>query len=412
MKNNNLKRVLSLMCAVAMLLTLIPVSGKAAEAKATTDTLTFSDFGMDDMTHVKDAYTSSGLPEGTSLDGKTFEGYFTMSAVGSAYHSVRIGTTALTGTDAFNGIGIRAHTESEWQIRNFNVAGDAYNGTDLVSRFNIADYGITYADGYFSEVKLTMSWDYVEGTSDVNVVIKLNDIECYNGVVAGLQNNIGNKIYLRSVDAKTIRVRSVSAKPVVGSINNMTFKDIGYTDGTFNNTAQVGGTFSNVTTGADLDGIAFNGNVTLGKPASGSQRTRYQSVRIGGTKPNNGIGFTPSSEAVYLYHYTGDDAGIVLARINAAAYDIAYDETNGYGAFDFSILYQNIPETTNTWLTVKINNEVCYEGVIANGQSVLGNRAWLFAYTSPITIASFELEDTPAPDPEDATFTGLSSASL
>lgn len=370
------------------------VGGEDQDVVVTTfEKLTFSDFGIDDMTHVKDAYTGS-LPEVTSLNGKMFEGYITMGFMGSAYHSVRIGTKVLTGTEANGGIGIRAHSTTQWQIRNYNVASNPYNGTDLVERFDIADYGITYDEqtGLFSEVKLSISWDYVEGTKDIKVVIKLNDKECFNGRVAGLQNNIGNKIYIWSWQEVPISVRSVAEKPTLGKIQNMTFEDLGFEDGTKDPTHQKGGTFLNVTTGADLDGVVFNGKVAMGKPATGSQPMRYQSIRIGGSTVTNGIGFTPVANGnIYLYHYSAENKGIVLKVIKAADYGITYDETNGYGAFDFSITYQNIPDTTNTWVTVTVNGKACYEGVIANGQALLGNRAWVFAYTSPIAITSIAI---------------------
>lgn len=393
MKNKDFQRVLSLMCAVVMLLTMAPVSGKAV----TSDKLTFSDFGMDDMTHSVDAYTGS-LTDGQSLDGKTFEGYFRMGLCETSYHSVRIGTTALaSGGLAWNGIGIRANNTTEWEIGNYNVAGGNGGGyVSLTGRLKISDYGITYdaATNMFSEVKLTMSWDYVEGTKDIVVVMKLNDKVCFNGKVANLQNNIGTNIFLWSYQQTPISIRSVADKPVAGNVHNVSFADLGFEDGTKNPSYQKGGTFPNIATGADLNAVAFNGNVALGLPATGSQPMRYQSVRIGGSTVTNGIGFTPVSNGlIYLYHYSAENKGVVLKEIKASDYGIAYDNTNGYGAFDFRITYQNIPDTTNTWVTVTVNDKACYEGVIANGQHILGNRAWVFAYTSPITITSKIVEE-------------------
>ena len=125
MRNKNLRRVLSLVCAVALLLGmgLLPNSLVYAEESAMpseTDTnigdneitgddlltstgndgegesstyreVTFSDFGIEDQTIPSGSQPNGALSDVENLDGVAFTGKLQMGLQADMYHSVRIG---------------------------------------------------------------------------------------------------------------------------------------------------------------------------------------------------------------------------------------------------------------------------------------------------------------------------------
>lgn len=204
MKNKNLKKIMSLACAVILLLgmTVIPEAVHANEPVAVaTETsgyreLTFADFGVADQT-VKDGNQTVGtLGSAESLNGVAVSGYVTLGYTESnSAQSFRIG-----GTDAAAYLGIGLSANSASQIYLYHYTSDV-SGT-LLSIIYPSKCGITYTEGEgFSPFYIRMTFDYVSGTAKVKLNVSINDTNVYSGTLANAGNTLGTKFFTWAYNA-------------------------------------------------------------------------------------------------------------------------------------------------------------------------------------------------------------------
>ena len=175
-------------------------------------------------------YGGRYLTSATTMDGIAFTGILqlhvptTSNATTKRQYSVRIGADNSTA----GGIGLYVNSSSEMVLFRYTALQE---GTALAA-FDPADYGIHYSQtGGFDPFTLRLTFRYV-GESDVIVTAKVNGIEIYNGVVAGLQDNMGTAIWLYA-RTKPITVKSYCANEYFGDADRLTEKfDAFYAQGT------------------------------------------------------------------------------------------------------------------------------------------------------------------------------------
>lgn len=176
----------------------------------------------------------------------------------------------------------------------------------------------------------------------------------------------------------------VTAAASAAEYREYTFADFGVSDRTVNVGDQAIGTLGSA---ESLNGAAVSGYVTLGYSATDSA----QSFRIGGTDaaPYLGIGLSANgTNQLYLYHYTGDVSGTLLAIAYASKCGLTYKEGVGFEPFHVRMTFDYVAGTSKVKLNVYINDTSVYSGTLANAADTLGCRMFVWAHNAPITVAS------------------------
>ena len=173
---------------------------------------------------------------------------------------------------------------------------------DLAPTVSADDYDITYDETTgFSEFKLRMTFDYIDGTADIKLTISINDILAYDGILTDAQNYFGNQLHLWANGGQTITVRSAKEEP--STYREVTFSDFGISDQTIPSGHQPNGTLSDA---ENLDGVAFTGYLQMGLQAD-----MLHSFRLGGKDGTvdsqwSGVGlWTEAKTQLAFSYYTG-----------------------------------------------------------------------------------------------------------
>ena len=187
---------------------------------------------------------------------------------------------------------------------------------------------------------------------------------------------------------KTITVKSVAnesgdegEEEEPRTYREVTFYDFGILDQTVSSGGQPWGVLSDVET---LDGIAFTGRLSMGLQAD-----MLHSVRIGGKDGDDnakwsGIGlWTEHGTQLSVNYYTGviathSTAGNIV-KIPVAAYDITYDEENGYSEFKYRVTFDYVENTADVRITISVNDKLAYDGILPDAQNYFGNRLHMWA---------------------------------
>ena len=364
------------------------VSAPETQTAETYREVTFSDFGITDQTIPSGNQMSGALSDVENLDGVAFTGNLQMGLQADMLHSFRLGGKEGDDNSSWSGVGL--WTENSNQLAVFFYTG-VLAGSDIV-KLPIADYGITYdeATGY-SKFKLRITFDYVEGTSDIKITISINDKLAYDGVLADAQNYFGNQMHLWANGGQSITVESVEAEPA--SYREVTFSDFGIGDQTVFSGSQPNGALSDV---ENLDGVAFTGYLSMGLQAD-----MLHSVRIGGKDGNDnakwsGVGlWTEHGTQLSVNYYTGvlathSTAGNIV-KIPVADYGITYNEENGYSEFKYRVTFDYVEDTADVRITISVNDKLAYDGILPDAQNYFGNRLHLWANGGKtITVKSVE----------------------
>ena len=420
MRNKNLRRVLSLVCAVALLLGmgLLPNSLVYAEESAMpseTDTnigdneitgddlltstgndgegesstyreVTFSDFGIEDQTIPSGSQPNGALSDVENLDGVAFTGKLQMGLQADMYHSVRIGGKDGSVDANWSGVGLWTEHGTQLSVNYYTGVISTHSTAGNIVKIPVANYGITYDEttGY-SEFKYRVTFDYVEDTADVRITISVNDILAYDGILPDAQNHFGNRLHLWANGGKTITVKSVadesSDEEETRTYREVTFSDFGIEDQTIPSGSQPNGALSDV---ENLDGVAFTGKLQMGLQAD-----MMHSVRIGGKDGSvdanwSGVGlWTEHGTQLSVNYYTGvisthSTAGNIV-KIPVADYGITYDETSGYGQFKYRVTFDYVENTADIRITISVNDILAYDGILPDAQNYFGNRLHLWA---------------------------------
>ena len=364
------------------------VSAPETQTAETYREVTFLDFGITDQTIPSGNQMSGALSDVENLDGVAFTGNLQMGLQADMLHSFRLGGKEGDDNSSWSGVGL--WTENSNQLAVFFYTG-VLAGSDIV-KLPIADYGITYdeATGY-SKFKLRITFDYVEGTSDIKITISINDKLAYDGVLADAQNYFGNQMHLWANGGQSITVESVEAEPA--SYREVTFSDFGIGDQTVFSGSQPNGALSDV---ENLDGVAFTGYLSMGLQAD-----MLHSVRIGGKDGNDnakwsGVGlWTEHGTQLSVNYYTGvlathSTAGNIV-KIPVADYGITYNEENGYSEFKYRVTFDYVEDTADVRITISVNDKLAYDGILPDAQNYFGNRLHLWANGGKtITVKSVE----------------------
>lgn len=349
--------------------------------------VTFSDFGLDDQIIPSDGQVSGELSDVENLDGVAFTGYLQMGLTADGYHSFRIGGKEGDDNSQWSGVGL--WTEASTQLSVFYYTAVPLMGMGDIVKLPIADYDIVYdAETGYSEFKLRITFDYVDGTNDIKVTISVNDKLAYDGILNDAQDYFGNQMRLWARGGKNITIKSVlegtggddgtgdeGEEPV--TYREVTFSDFGISDQTVAADNQVRTSLPDSET---LDGVAFTGYLQMQLQAD----MRY-SFRIGGKgaddSPDNeqwsGVGVWPEATTqIAVYYYTNVLTGMGdIVQLPIADYDITYDETtNSFSEFKLRMTFDNVKGSTDMKLTITVNDILAYEGVLTDAQNYLGNR--------------------------------------
>lgn len=352
----------------------------AAPADVTYTQATFSDFGMDDQTFT-DAQKTGRPTELTTLNGVCISGMLKMGYHGNdVMHSIRFGQSEATGSTGWNGIGFYAKSETELVLADFAH----YNQRKILKAMNIADYGITYADGNFSEFEFSLKFNYITGTRHVWVDATINDQEFYSGLVANLQDTLGCNIQLWANGA-SIRVKSFIPEiedPTV--YRTVTFADFDMNDGTAIIERQLWGQLASYTDINSLVGLAFEGYVTLGY----TEAYPYTSAHVFGNSAGGIAVFANGPEQIGIGAYNADGTkNTTIVSVPASNYDIYLTEGVGFTEFKLGVKIKSI-SGSDVELVILLNDQVIFEGAVAGIASLLGPRAFVWGFNAPISIRS------------------------
>lgn len=410
----NWKRVLSLMCTLALLLGMaMPVSLVAAadempsegtsgdneitsgelveaeEVPATYREVTFSDFGIKDYIVPGNVQIRKSLADVENLDGVAFTGYFKLQKQSDMRYSFRIGGLGADNApdnEQWRGIGMwpEATTHISFYYYKTVVGG----GTAL-AQLPIADYGITYdaATNTYSEFKLRMTFDFVEGTSGIKLTISLNDKVAVDTVLADGQDYLGNRLHIWTNGGKTMAVKSVDND--AKTYREVTFADFGVLDQKIPTNVQRTVALAGV---ENLDGIAVTGMVDIGLA-----RDLRHAVRIGANTAWGGVGlWTEATTQLALQYFTGPttDNGDI-AKIPIADYGITYDDaTNHFSPFKLRVAFDYVENTTDVKVKISVNDFVVCDKVLTGAQNHFANRIHIWGCGESISVSSAYTQET------------------
>lgn len=408
--SKNLKKMLSLLCALALIVGMVvmpnsvaaaademPSEGNSGDNEIASDELvtpeevpetyrevTFSDFGIKDYIVPGDAQVRKSLADAETLDGVAFTGYIQMQKQSDMYYTIRIGGKGADNApdnEQWRGVGLWPEATNTISVYYYKtVVGGGYS----VAQLPIADYGITYdaATNSYSEFKLRMTFDYIEGTSGVKLTVSLNDKLAVDTVLEDGQEYLGNRLHVWAAGGKTMGVKSISQE--TETYREVSFADFGIMDQKVPNNVQRTAALAGV---ENLDGIAVSGIVNMGF-ASG---TLYHSIRIGANSNWGGVGlWTEATNQLALQYFTGPATNNGdIAKIKIADYGITYDAaTNQFSPFKLRVAFDYVENTTDVKVKISVNDFVVYNGVLAGAQNHFANRVHIWGYGAPIGVAS------------------------
>ena len=365
---------------------------KDAEEEEETKTyqeVTFSDFGIGDQTVFSGSQPNGALSNVENLNGFAFTGYLSMGLQADMKHSVRIGGKDGDDNAKWSGVGLWTEHGTQLSVNYYTGVIATHSTAGNIVKIPVADYGITYdEENGYSEFKYRVTFDYVEGTADVRITISVNDKLAYDGILPDAQNYFGNRLHMWANGGKTITVKSVAQEngdeeedEEPRTYREVTFYDFGILDQTISSGSQPWGTLSDV---ENLDGVAFTGRLSMGLQAD-----MLHSVRIGGKDGDDnakwsGIGlWTEHGTQLSVNYYTGvlathSTAGNIV-KIPVAAYDITYDEENGYSEFKYRVTFDYVEDTADVRITISVNDKLAYDGILPDAQNYFGNRLHMWA---------------------------------
>ena len=408
------RKVFALFCAMAVLLGLVALPNGAVYAEndevPAYREVTFSDFGIDDQIVTADNQVRTSLSDAATLDGVAFTGFLQLQLQADMRYSFRIGGKGADNApdnEQWRGVGL--WPEAKNQLAFFYYT-DVLTGKGDIAKIPIADYGITYdeATNSFSEFKLRMTFDNIEGTTDMKLTITINDKLAADTVLSEGQTYLGNRLHIWTNGGKTMSVRSTEGEPsedgddTPAEFREVTFADFGLDDQIIPGNGQASG----VLTGAEnLDGVAFTGYLQMGLMADG-----YHSFRIGGKEGDDnarwsGVGlWTEAANQLSVFYYTAVPlmgVGGDIVKLPIANYDITYDAQTGYSEFKYRVTFDYVEGTNDIKVTISVNDKLAYDGVLNDAQDYFGNELRLWARgDQTITIRSVTENTGGNEDPE------------
>lgn len=411
----NWKRALSLMCTLALLLGMampgsmvanadeMPSEGTTGDNEITSDELvnaeevtptyqevTFSDFGIKDYIVPGNAQIRKSLAGVENLDGVAFTGYLKLQKQSDMRYSFRIGGLGADNApdnEQWRGIGMWPEATTHISFYYYKTVT---GGGTTIAQLPIADYGITYdaATDTYSEFKLRMTFDFVEGTSGIKLTISLNDKLAVDTVLADGQDYLGNRLHLWTNGGKTMAVKSVDND--TKTYREVTFADFGIVDQKVPTNVQRTAALAGV---ENLDGIAVSGMVDIGLA-----RDLRHALRIGSNTNWSGVGlWTEANNQLALQYFTGPTTNNGdIAKIPIADYGITYDAaTNHFSPFKLRVAFDYVENTTDVKVKISVNDFVVYNGVLADAQSHFSNRVHIWGCGESISVASAYDMETP-----------------
>lgn len=416
MMNKNLKRLLSLICTLALLLGMfvlptsvayateeMPSEGASGDNEITSDEVadaeelpatyrevTFSDFGIKDHIVPGNVQIRKSLADAETLDGVAFTGYFKLQKQSDMRYSFRIGGLGADNApdnEQWRGIGMWPEASTHISFYYYKTV---VGGGSTIAAVPIADYGITYdaATNTYSEFKLRMTFDFVEGTSGIKLTISLNDKLAVDTVLADGQDYLGNRLHLWTNGGKTMAVKSVDNDTT--TYREVTFADFGILDQKIpSNSIQRTVALAGV---ANLDGIAVTGMVDIGLA-----RDLRHAIRIGANTAWGGVGlWTEATTQLALQYFTGPTSNNGdIAKIPIADYGITYDAaTNHFSPFKLRVAFDYVENTTDVKVKISVNDFVVYNGVLTGAQNHFANRIHIWGCGESISVSSAYTQET------------------
>ena len=385
MKQNKVfKKIISFICVIALLVNTLWLQTFADEPSQDSiyRELTFSDFGVADGTTAAGIQTWGAMDGLTSMDAVAFEGNVILQDSTGAFwwNAVRLGF----GSGANQGgVGV-SRTGDRIILYNYCVAG----APEYLGEVGASQHGVSNLDT--TAIRVKMTFDYVENNTDVLLTISINGTEYYRGILTDGQNLLGTQMLVWGYDA-AIMVESIKKEIVQEpeqpeqpeqpevTYNELTFYNYGISNGTIDVGNQTYGTAEELT---NLAGYAFTGNVTL---QDSTDLPHWNAVYIGfGGNAGLGIGVFRSGTSLFLYDYT-TGGPVYLADVNQAAHGVADLDTT---AVKIRFTFDSVEDSTDMKIGFSVNDKKCYEGVITDGQNLLGNQVLVWGRTAAITVES------------------------
>lgn len=365
------------------------ISSQASDEEL--DNITFKNFSNSSgpcMDGVKESGNGYGYhySDGENLFNMAFTGDLLIGVGNARDHSFRI-----AGKEGIDGIGFFAKSEKE--LRLFHYNNNVYDGNSLATMKG-KDFGFTNLNTQY--VNVEMEFRTMPDTDHIKLIVNVNGKKAYSGIIANGKTVLGKEmlIYAASTNIGIKSEVAFGKKP-------LTFSDFGINDGTIALGNQSFGQLTAYTGVEGLIGRYFEGYVTLGYTES----TWLTAAHVFGNEAG-GIGvFANGSDFVEVAAFNTDaNRNKTIAKATIKDYNITY--TEGVGLSEFK-LYVKIKDISGDGadLLIKLNNKQLFDGRVDGIKSLLGPKAFVWAYNAPVTIRS---KDDELDEPYESDFTEVS----